>query len=651
MSRPAVFSRTLSACLLLILTATTGVATADPPAGTPPSVKAPHHTKRAPTAHVPFLVTSTFNPQASYFDRIAALDRTAEQLVSEAVNLRAQGHPSEAEQKLVRALVTISATTEPESRAQALFLLGVTLAEQARWSEAEKRFQQAQTLFDQVRGSHSIPMGLCLRERARALLRANPIEAESLARQALTILSASVGRAHLETLVSVEVLSLTLLMNGKSPEAATILQSALHSSELEVLMPADLHGRLLSDLGVALLNQEQYDKAVPELQAAVTQLDSVVPVPNHDLAGSLYWLAWSFDALKQTEQAERAIRRALPLLQAGPHSDVDLADVEDVLADTLYDKSNFADAAAAYEKAHELHKRALGPESQRTLTDLVMQGTSLCRAQRCAQAEPLLRTVLDTRKRLLPHDESTSDIAEKLGMVLYRQGKYAQAEASYAEALAIRTELLGPTHASTVHLQLDVGSAQYQQGKLIPARESFIQALEAEARTQRAPDVFIANAQEELGEILDGQGDVVTAASYFQRAFRTFKQLNEMTERPLVADFYVALTAFEQDDLAVASRELTILQIYHQRLNPNSSGAVLVTDLFAKVLKRQHQDAQPLEDQVRELCRSTDVQIAAACAIVHQQDWITVCSPCGSAASVSRRKITELLRGNGPVVS
>jgi hypothetical protein len=80
-----------------------------------------------------------FTPGDSFLARRPALDSAAETLVTRGTKAMTVGQYREAEQGFARALVFIDPITETESRAQTLYLLGWTLAQQERWMESERR--------------------------------------------------------------------------------------------------------------------------------------------------------------------------------------------------------------------------------------------------------------------------------------------------------------------------------------------------------------------------------------------------------------------------------------------------------------------------------------------------------------------------------
>lgn len=533
MPPPSQLVRILAVSLILVLAATAAPAIPNPTSSSiTPATATPHKPDPTqPPQPIPFLAAPELLPGSSYFTRIPALDPNTRQLLAEATAALAANQPAEAERTLTQALPTLSERTQAESRAHVLRVLGTALREQGRWPEAEQRFRQALALFERTQSPHVVSLGLCLREIALALSNENRApEAEAPARQALTILTGELGENDPDTLAAIDVLSGILLTRAKFTEAQATLQPAIVAAEGSGLAPAYLHGRLLSKLGIALTEQRRYGEAAPDLQTAVSLFDSIVLPPNRDLAVTLFWLAHTFNALQNPEQAEPQVRRALQLLDQFPHSELEWADGEHILGEVFYAEGHYHEAVDAFSHAYDLHKRLLGADHANTIESLFMYGASLCLEDQCARAEPLLRKALSLQERVRPNSTNAADIAEKLGMTLYRQGKYRAAQQTYAHALSIRTSLLGAADPHTVHVKIDVAFAAYQQGKLADARAMLVEALETEARTRRSPDLFVAQAQERLGEILDSQGDVAMAARCFKAALDIYRQLKDSTD-------------------------------------------------------------------------------------------------------------------------
>lgn len=97
-----------------------------------------------------------------------------------------------------------------------------------------------------------------------------------------------------------------------------------------------------------------------------------------------------------------------------------------------------------------------------------------------------MRRSLLTAERLCGDCLATAQAAERLGLALSRQDKYTQAQKAYNRAWVLYTKLSGPTHAHTVHLEIDVGTALYEQDKLVDAQRILTSAIATDARTGRA---------------------------------------------------------------------------------------------------------------------------------------------------------------------
>ncbi len=96
-------------------------------------------------------------------------------------------------------------------------------------------------------------------------------------------------------------------------------------------------------------------------------------------------------------------------------------------------------------------KRVLGPEHPGTLATTANLALSLSRQGKHAEAEQIYREALAVETRVLgPEHPGTLNTARNLAVTLFDQRKYAEAQPLCAAALEVQRRVLGPAHPHTL---------------------------------------------------------------------------------------------------------------------------------------------------------------------------------------------------------
>jgi tetratricopeptide (TPR) repeat protein len=83
-----------------------------------------------------------------------------------------------------------------------------------------------------------------------------------------------------------------------------------------------------------------------------------------------------------------------------------------------------------------------------------------------AEAETVFREALEMRRKLLGNEHGVvAGSLSDLGNVLERDGKLAEAEMAYREALAIERKLFGSPHPITIQLVKELKAVLEREGK------------------------------------------------------------------------------------------------------------------------------------------------------------------------------------------
>ncbi|HKQ98169.1 MAG TPA: serine/threonine-protein kinase, partial [Candidatus Polarisedimenticolia bacterium] len=148
-------------------------------------------------------------------------------------------------------------------------------------------------------------------------------------------------------------------------------------------------------------------------------------------------------------------------------------------------------------------------EDPRVRADLMtVMGTVYMNLGLYAQAEPLLRDGLETRRNLLGQDHpDTLEAASTIARLNERLGHLKEAEATHQEVLDARTRVLGPDHPDTLKSVNSLANTYAREGRYPEAEALYRRGLEARRRLL-GPDhpdtlkstINLANACARLGK-------------------------------------------------------------------------------------------------------------------------------------------------------
>lgn len=209
--------------------------------------------------------------------------------------------------------------------------------------------------------------------------------------------------------------------------------------------------------------------------------------------------------------------------------------------DKLYYAGKLAEAAKNFAKrldiARRLHGDADHLEVVGGLNDL---GIVLRSQGRLAEAEPIFRDALAMRRRLFKGDHpDVSQNLHSLGRLLEGQGKWAEAEALYRDDLAMLKRLYRGDHAAVAQSLHTLGHLLYVQGKPTEAEAFAREALAIYRRLFKGDHPDVARSLNSLGILLQAQGRLAEAEALSREALavrrRLFKRDHPDLARSLVS--------------------------------------------------------------------------------------------------------------------
>jgi serine/threonine-protein kinase len=143
-----------------------------------------------------------------------------------------------------------------------------------------------------------------------------------------------------------------------------------------------------------------------------------------------------------------------------------------------------------------------------------------------AAARHRFAEALALRREVLGDDHpDTVQARSNLASTLFRLGQYDRAEAVYQEIVAIRRHLLGPDHPVLARTLSSLAVVQQQRGRLAAAEASLREALAMRRRLGLAPDEAEADTLNSLAVVLRKQGRLDEAERIYQESFALYGRL------------------------------------------------------------------------------------------------------------------------------
>jgi tetratricopeptide (TPR) repeat protein len=224
------------------------------------------------------------------------------------------------------------------------------------------------------------------------------------------------------------------------------------------------------------------------LDQAAARIDAQPPSHNIVEASLRYTFGNAYIGLGLLEPARAQLERGVALYRAayGPKSP-SLMRALNQLGQVYKQQGRRDDAESSYRKSLEMHRELLGPDNSDTLSVQGNLGFQLMLNDKLSEAESLLADAAERMKRAGGDANDRAELLNNLANLRQAQGRYAEAEATYREALADVTARMGEDHPFTLGLTNNLGSLLRTQGKFDEAIATQRKALEL-ARKVFGPD-------------------------------------------------------------------------------------------------------------------------------------------------------------------
>jgi tetratricopeptide (TPR) repeat protein len=220
---------------------------------------------------------------------------------------------------------------------------------------------------------------------------------------------------------------------------------------------------------------------------------------------------------------------------------------------------------------------------------------------RYAEVERLYMLALTIRKRF-QEDPELADNLMHLGDFFSSQGRYEQAIHHCAQALAIRTLVLGAEHPATARNRQNLANHFCRQGKYHQALPLYEQALASIQRSLGAEHPATVQCVDDLAGLYAHQGKYVQAQSLYEQAL-AIRERMPGPEHPATADslHHLAGLSVRQGKYALAEPLLQrALALRERVLGPEHPDTAQSLHSLAELYVRlgKHTQAWPLHQQV-----------------------------------------------------
>jgi eukaryotic-like serine/threonine-protein kinase len=202
------------------------------------------------------------------------------------------------------------------------------------------------------------------------------------------------------------------------------------------------------------------------------------------------------------------------------------AAIRDTMGQTYMDLGLYPETRTQFERALDLHRRALGEKNPQTLKTMSRLGRIAYLQGKYPEAEALLSQSLAIQRRILGSEHpDTLYSMNNLANVYDDEGKYPQAEALFSQVLEIRRRVLGPEHPDTLRSMNNLAIVYERQGKYAQAEVLDSQALETRRRVLGPEHPDTLGSMGNLALVYDGEGKYRQAEALDSQTLEMYRRV------------------------------------------------------------------------------------------------------------------------------
>ena len=262
----------------------------------------------------------------------------------------------------------------------------------------------------------------------------------------------------------------------------------------------------------------------------------------------------------------------------------------------------YSQAQPLLERAVDIQRHVLGPESPGTLRSTYALARTLDHEAHYAKAETLQRQTLDIQRRVLgPEHPDTLRSMNYLAVILSREGHSTDAEKLNRDTLEIRRSVLGPEHPDTLESMSNLADVLSSKGNYVEAEKLSREALESRRRVFGPEHPRTIESMTTLVTILDEEG-------HYPEAEKLARETLDIKDRvlgpnhpnTLLAASELAIVLYEEARYAEAEKlDRETLQIRRRVLGPEHPDTLASMTNLAAILGREGRSVEA-ENLIRE---------------------------------------------------
>ncbi len=412
---------------------------------------------------------------------------------------------------------------EAVARVQPIVSRARSLIATGRFTDAEAALEQAQTLVATLSYGPAHTEVTALRGNLRA--------AQALTEEAVLAYREALGAAvvHRQWALAREASTELMLLLGHRLGRAE--QALEHRSIAEALAEGDPYARAEVHQSVALTLETagNYAEAEAEQRKALALTES--------LAGPDAWetmlrktnLAYVLTSAGRFDESQKLYEEALAVgVPELGESHPSIGNIHDNYGTALAFGGKYEASAAEHHRAYEVGVATYGPDHPRTVGALANEGAALLWAGKLREAEAPLAGALELWERTKPEHHEISNIRNNYAVLLWKDGRLAEAEAQMHQVLQTRRRVLGDDHPDNAAAMTNLSAILAEQGKYAEAAEVGRDALRLLTARVDPEHPQIAYARTNLAAALLQLGEDTEARALLEAAW-------ERLNRPSIA--------------------------------------------------------------------------------------------------------------------
>jgi len=165
------------------------------------------------------------------------------------------------------------------------------------------------------------------------------------------------------------------------------------------------------------------------------------------------------------------------------HEPKEWAEVQDAIANLLYDQGQYQSAEVTLRTVIETRAQLIGPEHPDTLRSRNHLAAALRKEGKLVEAETNFHELIRIEEKVLgPEHPDTLWSRSGLATILSDQGKFSEAEAEVLSIIKLRDKVLGPDDIETLKSRFNLGVVLINEGKFPEAEALYRELVKREEK-------------------------------------------------------------------------------------------------------------------------------------------------------------------------